>query len=374
MKVSILSPDLSHNCLGRAYLLAQLVERNYDVEIIGPQLGDEIWLPVQDEYDYRGVDTSPYANSFARAVPKLLDLIEGDVILASKPRFQSYGVALIKRLKQDSPVILDIDDWESGFDYQRGKWFAYAFGLTTAVKINSFYYKRFLEALSGRADARTVSNRFLQKRFGGELIPHVRDTNVFNPDEYDSNEIRKEFGLPVNTHLVMFSGTPRPHKGVEDLIYAVSTLNRDDVRVVLVGAHESDYVAHLRRIGGDSLIVHGQQPFNEIPKWIAAADIIAIPQRDSPSTRGQLPAKVFDALAMGKPIVATDTSDLSMVLDDCGVIVEPGSVPQFADAIRRLVEDKSYRQDIGHRARERCVTEYSYDAVAPRLSNLIKSL
>ncbi|RQG96046.1 glycosyltransferase family 4 protein [Natrarchaeobius chitinivorans] len=378
MKISVLSHDLSHNCLGRAYLLAQLLERNYEVEIVGPTLGDEIWLPVQGEYDYKSVDTTSYTHSFARAVPKLLDLIEGDVILASKPRVQSYGVALIKRLREHRPVILDIDDWESGFAYGPGKLFgklfAYSLGIPKGIKVDSFYYYRTLEAFAGRADARIVSNHFLQEKFGGEIIPHVRDTDVFNSERFDTHRAREEFDLPSDAHLIMFSGTPRPHKGVEDLVRAVSSLGRDGVCVVLVGAHESDYVERLRRIGGDSLIVRGQQPFDQIPKWIAAADVITIPQRRIPGTEGQIPAKVFDAMAMGKPIVATNVSDLPTVLDDCGVIVEPESVPQLAKAIAKLIENEDYRQELGRRARERSVMKYSYDAAAPQIADVIESL
>lgn len=43
MKTSILSPDLSGNCLGRAYLLAKILQRHYEVEVIGPVFGDRIW-------------------------------------------------------------------------------------------------------------------------------------------------------------------------------------------------------------------------------------------------------------------------------------------------------------------------------------------
>jgi len=43
MKMSILTPDLSHSCLGRAYLLAKILQRRYDVEIIGPLFRDGLW-------------------------------------------------------------------------------------------------------------------------------------------------------------------------------------------------------------------------------------------------------------------------------------------------------------------------------------------
>jgi hypothetical protein len=42
MKISILTPDLSHNYLGRAYLLAKILQRHYEVEIIGLMFGEGI--------------------------------------------------------------------------------------------------------------------------------------------------------------------------------------------------------------------------------------------------------------------------------------------------------------------------------------------
>lgn len=54
MKISILTPDLSHNCLGRAYLIAKILQRHYEVEIVGPIFGDGIWRPLAklDDAEY----------------------------------------------------------------------------------------------------------------------------------------------------------------------------------------------------------------------------------------------------------------------------------------------------------------------------------
>jgi glycosyltransferase involved in cell wall biosynthesis len=301
-----------------------------------------------------------------------VNLIEGDVILASKPRVTSYGIALLKSLKDDIPVILDIDDWETGFKFSDGKVKTLLKDIPRLINTGSFYYTRTLESLSGLADARTVSNRFLQSKFGGEIIPHARDTAVFAPDRFDKQAVRQEFNLPLCDDVIMFSGTPRPHKGVDHLVKAVSQMDRGNTKVVIVGAHESEYVDELQQLGGDKLILRGQQPFSEIPKWIAAADVIAIPQKDSPATKGQVPAKVFDAMAMGKPIVATQVSDLPEILDGCGVLVPSESVTDLRDAIECLLADEEQRNALGKRAREKCIEQYSYDAITPHLADIVE--
>jgi glycosyltransferase involved in cell wall biosynthesis len=375
MRVSILSPDLSINCLVRAHLLAELLERSYKVEIVGPKTRGDVWEPLRDAHDYRGVDSALFTPRFLRDAPALHDRITGDVIYASKPRLASYGVGLYEKLRHDRPLVLDVDDWESGLIYgrSRNRLSALLWGVPALAHHNSLYYTRSLEALTDLADATTVSNSFLRERFGGVIVPHVRNTDQFDPDEYDRATVRDELGLPADDSLILFSGTPRPHKGVEDLVEAVTAIDRNDVTALIVGADDSEYTERVRRTGGDSVLLYGPQPFDEIPKWIAAADVAAVPQRLTPTTRGQMPAKVFDAMAMGKAIVATDVCDLAHVLDGCGRIVPPESPSALRDALTDLLDDPSLRADLGHAARERCVERYSYDAIAPVVADVIES-
>lgn len=374
MKVSLLAYSLSHNCVSRSYLLAELLAPNYDIEIVGPTDG-EIWGPVQGTYEFHGVEMDSTIPGVARNIDDLLDAATGDVIYACKPRMTSYGVGLLKRRQTDRPLLLDIEDWESGLAFgPHPKFVRYALGLTNLTDLNSFYYTRLLEHLTGLADSVTVSNTFLQNRFGGQLIPHVRDTDQFDPDRFDEDALRDEFDLPRDELLVVFAGTPRQYKGVEDLISAVRLLNRDDIRAVIVGAPDSEYTDTLREMGGDDLILRGPQPFDEMPKWNAVADIVAAPQHLRPGTKGQMPAKVYDAMALAKPVVATAVSDIPEVLEDCGIVVDPESPDQLAEAFSELADNPSKRSRLGRRARQKCVEKYSYAAMIPVMDDVIQSV
>ena len=116
MKISILSPNLSSNSVGRAYLLSKLLENRYKVTIIGPIFGDGIWEPL--EYDnflsYHGIKSRSSMHFFSQAVHNL-DEIGGDLIYVHKPLLTSFGIGLLKKVLYRKPLILDIDDWEMGF-------------------------------------------------------------------------------------------------------------------------------------------------------------------------------------------------------------------------------------------------------------------
>src|SRR5439155_152272 len=83
-------------------------------DVVGPEFGAGVWAPVRDgAVKYRGVSAGRYPG-FAWRVRDVLDLVDGDVLVASKPRPTSFGLALLARRHRRRPLVLDIDDWELG--------------------------------------------------------------------------------------------------------------------------------------------------------------------------------------------------------------------------------------------------------------------
>src|SRR5207245_9103883 len=102
---------------------------------------------------------------------------------------------------------------------------------------------------------------------------------------------------------VMFLGTPRGHKGVDDLVEAVGALG-PGVILTLVGVDPARSGAP-RWSAASHVRVIGEIPFDDVPRYLVAADVVAVPQRATTDTVGQVPAKLFDAMALGRPIVST---------------------------------------------------------------------
>src|SRR5207247_9404932 len=101
-----------------------------------------------------------------------------------------------------------------------------------------------------------------------------------------------------DARVVMFLGTPRGHKGVEDLVEATAGL--DAARLVLVGAN-ADSAAAPRWAARGHVKVVGEIPFDDVPRYLVAADAVAVPQRATTDTPGQVPATLFGATALGRP-------------------------------------------------------------------------
>ena len=385
MKISILSPDLSDNCLGRAYLLAKILQRRYEVEIVGPIFGDSIWKPVADDRSltYKSVNIQGKFRAYWQ-IKKLAKKIDGDVVYASKPVFTSFGVGLLKKLFTDKPLILDIDDWEMGFikeNYSRLS-FASRFKSLAASTlylyiIGSYWSGLLGEKLARFADEITVSNRFLQRKFSGTIVWHGRDTEAFDPTRCNGNSIREKYKIEGHKKVVMFFGTPRPHKGIDDLIKAVSIIEDRNVILVNVGVDDRDQysqkaVEAARKALNKRFKGFGLQPFERVPEILSMANVVVIPQRKNLSTLGQVPAKVFDAMAMAKPIIATNVSGLPEILDGCGWIVDSENPEQLAESIQYVLDNTKEAEEMGQKARQKCIKEYSWDMIENVLVELFR--
>lgn len=386
MKITVLTPDLSHNCLGRAYLLASILQRSNEVEIAGPVFRKGIWLPLQKDRAVRiRVLESRNGSMNWRDLKRMSSSIDGDVIYASKPLMTSFGIGLMGKISGRKKLVLDIDDWEAGIRLeilQRKKDFREKLqylkeSFQGLCRLESILNPYLAGSLSFLANGITVSNRFLKGKFGGEVIWHPRDTDFFDPERYDRKEIRDRFGFG-NRKVILFLGTPHPHKGVEDLIRAVSMIRRSDILLAIVGVSETVYGRNLVRQGkeelGDRFFAKGEQDFSLAPEHLCSADLVVIPQRKGPATVGQIPMKIFDAMAMAKPVVSTRISDVPEVLEGCGWIVEPGNPAQLAQAIVHILDHPAEAEERGARAREKCVALYSYGAAADKLSDIFRMI
>jgi glycosyltransferase involved in cell wall biosynthesis len=372
MKISVLVSDASKNCMGRAYILSKVLNGRFNVELVGPMFGSDIW-PAFDRAGMEGIDCKFVSSKgyplFLKSLFQVIGHITGDVIYALKPLATSYGVALLLKLVKRPPIILDIDDWELGL----AKWrlARSRLGLIKVRDPNWLGWTYLLDKLTSKADQITVSSKFLAQKYGGTILPHGRDVQLLDPAQYDAEELRSALGLSDKT-ILLFLGTPKPYKGIEDLITAVRLIDEKHIKILLVGADRSDpFVCELLKQAEDILQITGMQPMSERPRWLAIADAVVLPQRLSPATVGQIPAKIFDAMAMAKPIVATAVSDIPSILDGCGLVVPPGDLDALANGIAYILEHPVEATEMGTRARQRCVERYSWDAMDRVLKKVV---
>jgi glycosyltransferase involved in cell wall biosynthesis len=180
-------------------------------------------------------------------------------------------------------------------------------------------------------------------------VPNGVDVARFHP--MDRATARASLGLPADARLVVYVGRIEKAKGLFELVEAFAAVRRasPDARLVLVG--EGSASAALREAAlplGDALIVAGNRPHAEIPRFLAASDVFTLP-----SWFEGTPNVVLEALACGRRVVATRVGGIPGVVEDdlLGELVPPKNAKALADALIRALATSVEASLIVERAR-----------------------
>jgi glycosyltransferase involved in cell wall biosynthesis len=152
-------------------------------------------------------------------------------------------------------------------------------------------------------------------------------------------------------------------------------LNEPDLRLVIVGGSPyDDYDQQLMEKWGEWMIKLPPCPVEKMPEVVAGAHVVVVPQRDTITAQAQFPLKLTDGMAMAKPVLSTCVGDIPEILGDTGYVVEPNSPQQLAETIRYIFSHREEAQTKGVQARQKCVENYSLEAMAVILSKVIAGL
>jgi glycosyltransferase involved in cell wall biosynthesis len=157
----------------------------------------------------------------------------------------------------------------------------------------------------------------------------------------DAERLRRRLAIPPDRPVVLYGGTFQSYQGLGQLLEAIPAVRAvmPGATFVLVGA-ENGTGAALRAQGAallqsGALHVIDRQPRHEIPSYLGLADVLVSPR----SYGGNLPLKVFDYLAAGRPIVATDIPTHRTVLNEDRAVLVPTGSADLARGILSLLLD-----------------------------------
>jgi glycosyltransferase involved in cell wall biosynthesis len=157
----------------------------------------------------------------------------------------------------------------------------------------------------------------------------------------------------------------RAHKGIGVLIEAARLI--PSATFVVVGASRPLAVP-------PNVKLVPPVAYADAVRWLAAADVVVVPQRGTRVGLSQSPAKLVDALAVGRAIVASDLPPIRELSGPAARLVEPDSPRSLADGVTQLLDDPAARLELELLARRRFEEQLSTDAVRPVLANVLKGL
>jgi glycosyltransferase involved in cell wall biosynthesis len=119
----------------------------------------------------------------------------------------------------------------------------------------------------------------------------------------------------------------------------------------------------------DSLRFVGWSDPEDLPHWFGQADVALFPIDDTPINRAKCSVKLTELLAAGVPVVADAVGEVPAYLDqgNAGVLVRPGNMQAFSEAVVHLLKDSERSAVLGTTAKRHIAEAYSWEAIARQL-------
>lgn len=202
------------------------------------------------------------------------------------------------------------------------------------------------------------------------VIPELVDTEVFRPDDGSSGD-RRSFTVGYAANLDLSHGLP-------DLFQAFASLaNSTDARLRIAGdgVLKSDLSSMVRRLGirPEQVEYLGGLHHSEMPKFLRSIDLLCVPCRSVGGWMPQFGIVNIEAMASGRPIVATRVGATPEVAPP-GLqrfLTPPGDIEALENNLRTLAEDRALRERLGREARDWVVERYEAGRVAAQWAALL---
>jgi glycosyltransferase involved in cell wall biosynthesis len=151
-----------------------------------------------------------------------------------------------------------------------------------------------------------------------------------------------------------------------------------DIRVLLVGdgAERETLLGNKESMGLTNLIMLGQQPKERMPLFLGAADACLVLLIKSELFKTVLPSKIFEAMAMAKPIILGVEGESRQLIEQCGggLCIEPGNDRELADAILRLARNREMAVELGQKGQAAVTRNFDRETLALRYLGVLEQV
>jgi glycosyltransferase involved in cell wall biosynthesis len=319
--------------------------------------------------DYLGYLLRPWvASRLARK--ETFDLVHAFTAAEPMVGLPALKLAGLKKNK-NFPLLVDWDDW-----YSRG-------GLVELKPFKPLLrpMTRYLEeSLPQKADAVTVVSEALRERARSLGVSEERIHLIGNgaePERYeklDSAGCRKRTGLPAEGTLVLYMGMYNQAAPMAIRAFFEAAGDREDVFFVCLGdisirhhhlREEAELVRRARRDARFHFL--GRVPGEEVPDYLAAADILLLPMKDTVVERARFPIRLGDYLSSGKALVASDVGEVGRIIREYGCGLTAADDREFTHRLGQLIEDPDRRTRLGLLAKRTAKKELHWEHLAGRM-------
>lgn len=191
----------------------------------------------------------------------------------------------------------------------------------------------------------------------------------------DRAAVRALYGISPDARVATYVGHLYAWKGVDVVVDAAALL--PDVTFLVVGGTDKDVAAYRAKASGrglSNLVVAGHKGRKEVPAILKASDALLLPNVPVSKESGRYtsPIKLFEYMASGVPVVASDLPSIREIIDErLAALVKPGEARALAEALKVIFADSAAAKARAERARAESA-RYDWASRARRVLDFLK--
>lgn len=200
------------------------------------------------------------------------------------------------------------------------------------------------------------------------LLP---DVSLLN-DNSSETQVTNKVNLKVSNTMLMYVGNLEEYQGIDLLLESLSLAlkHTEKVELVIVGGNSEDikkYQDKANKLGlNNNVKFLGAKPASELGNYLSQADVLVSPRIKGKNT----PMKIYSYLDSGKPVLATNLSTHTQVLNSNISMLSQPTPEEFSKGMVSLVEDPNLRLRLGIAGKMMVQKNHSYSAFCEKLGHL----
>ncbi|MBI5347243.1 MAG: glycosyltransferase family 4 protein [Candidatus Aenigmarchaeota archaeon] len=366
MKMVMLAPDVELDKISGGSVhhtsLCKELAKYCDVVLIGS--GSEGSISGRYETQTHPWIKKPRGREAAKKIDSLIAEEQPDILYYRAEPFESFGLYT----KLPAPKIIEFN-YNFFARHQSGAW-------TKAWWLRNALLSRWLKKTIKNFDAAVCVSGSVKKslemrgvRSSYHIIPNGADVRKFKP------------GKKTKPVKIVFVGGAGKHQGADMLVHAGEILQSKGVkcRITIAGGFPlyDSFVSSLKKyVAEKHLNIEFTGMVQDVPKLLSTADIGVAPFRDVKERYGFSPLKIFEYMASGLAIVASDTEWNREIVKEGenGLLFQAGNEKELADCLQVLVENTRLRKKLQKAARSDAVKYYNWNRAAKHILSIARSL
>jgi len=305
----------------------------------------------------------------------LIKLNNKDILICeSPPLFLGISAYLLSKMKK-ARLIMNISDlWpESAEKLGLVK---NRFLLKSAEKLELFLYRKSW-IVTGQTNGIVNDIHKRQPNVKTFWLPNGVDLEYYNPQK-EFSQWRQLNGFSSTDFIALYAGIIGHAQGLEVILNAANILkNNPQIKWVIVGTGpEKEQLIKLQiELNLTNVFFFDSVSKKEMPAIVAASDVAVIPLKRLELFKGAIPSKIFECLAMKKPIllgVEGEAKELFITTGNCGLAFTPEDAASLATAAYDLSIHPDLVRQLGTKAREYVSQVFDRDKIATGLANFLK--